>query len=201
MIKPLLCFLLAMLAGGAALSATYVYSGPPYTSVGGIYTTSMRITGSFTTANPLAPNLSNVEIGPNGLNLVVGWSFGNGVTTFTTDNSVPGIGVIGAFVVSTDAVGNITAFLISLQNPPNASKYINVVAFIIGTSPPQYFTWNQPPCIGEIVCPGPSSGGSAQTAGSFSTVQAIPALAPGSILLLLGLMAVAAGFYLRRNSD
>jgi hypothetical protein len=175
LIKPLLCFLLAMLASSAALSATYVYAGPPYTTVYGIYTTSMRITGSFTTANPLPPNLSNVEIGPSGLNLVVGWHFDNGVTTFTTDNSVlcsvPCIGVNGAFVVSTDGVGNITAFLISLQNPPNAYGWVdNVVTFILGTSPIQYWTWNQPACFGGV-CPGPSSAGSAQTAGSFITVQ------------------------------
>lgn len=212
LIRPLLCFLLAMLASATALSATYVYTGPPYTTAGGIYTTNMRITGAFTTANPLAPNLSNVEIGPNGLNLVVGWSFNNGVTTFTTDNSAPRIGVNfnGDFVVSTDVVGNITAFLIDLRYSPNPFNWVNeVVTFIIsttplqlfGTSPLQSFTWNQPPCIGEIVCPGPGAGAWAQTAGSFSTVQAIPALSPGSVLLLLGLMAISAGFYLRRNSD
>lgn len=210
LIKPLLCFLLAIVASSAALSATYVYSGPPYTTVGGIYTTSMRITGSFTTANPLAPNLSNVEIGPNGLNLVTSWSFSNGVATFTTDNSDPYsnpcldpcIAINGDFLVSTDVVGNITAFQIGLRNPPNADGWVDVVTFIVGTSPVQYWTWNQPACFG-MVCPGPSSVGSAQTAGSFITGRetAVPALSLGSMLLLLALMAISAGFYLRRNSD
>lgn len=213
LIKSLLCFLLTMLASVTALSATYGYSGPPYTTVGGIYTTNMRITGAFTTDSPLAPNLSNVEIGPNGLNLVVGWSFNNGVTTFTTGNSAPRIGVNfnGDFVVSTDVVGNITAFLIDLRTPPNPLKWADeVVTFIIsttplrlfGTSPLQSITWNQPPCIGEIVCPGPGATASAQTAGSFITGRetAVPALSPGGVLLLLGLMAIAAAFYLRRKS-
>ncbi len=223
LIKPLLCFLLAMLAGGAALSATYVYSGPPYTTVGGIYTTSMRITGSFTTANPLAPNLSNVEIGPYGQNLVTSWSFSDGVTTFANTNSslynneyLPTPSPNGLdFTVSTNATGKIASFSIGLEKPPNPSWGVYPVwvdAFRVVSTPALYQATSQSPClIGVIVMefqcsgfddPGPNFG-SAQTAGSFSTstVQAIPALAPGSILLLLGLMAIAAGFYLRRKPD
>jgi hypothetical protein len=153
-------------------------------------------------ANPLAPNLSNVEIGPYGQNLVTSWSFSNGVATFTTDNSVPCNGVGCGFVVSTDVVGNITAFQIGLQHPPNADGWVDVVTFIVGTSPARSGTWIQSAC-GGMVCPQPSSAGWAQTAGSFITGRetAIPALSPGSILLLLGLMAISVGFYLRRDSD
>lgn len=198
-IKPL-CFLLAMLVSASAWSATYVYTGPYYTAAGGIYTTSMRITGSFTTVNPLPPNLSNVEIGPYGQNLVTSWSFSNGVATFTTDNSVPCNGVGCGFVVSTDVVGSITAFQIGLLNPPNADGGVDVVKFILGTSPARSWTWIQPACFG-MVCPQPSSGGSAQTAGSFTTLQptAIPTLSGGGVLLLLGLMAVSTALYLRRK--
>ena len=200
-IKPL-CFLFAMLVSASAWSANYVYTGPYYTSADGIYTTSMRITGAFTTVNPLPPNLSNVEIGPYGQNLVTSWSFSNGVATFTTDNSVPCNGVGCDFVVSTDVVGNITAFQIGLRNPRKTDGSVDEVAFIVGTSPIQYQTWNQPACFG-MVCPGPDAGGWAETPGSFTTVQvaAVPTLSPGGVLLLVGLMAIAVGFVTRRKSN
>lgn len=208
--KLLLCFLLAMVASGAALSATYVYTGPYYTTVIGNYTTSMRITGSFITANPLPPNLSNVEVGPYGQNLVTSWSVNNGVTTFTNYNSAPNsdvsIGFNGDFVVSTDGVGNITEFMVSLQNPPNASREVDVTKFHIGTSPVRYSTGNLPACPSDAVitiCQGPNAGGLAGTSGSFTTVLAatVPTLTPGGVLLLVGLMAIAVGFGTRRKSN
>ncbi len=210
MIKPLLRFLLAMLASGTTWSATYVYSGPSYASVGGTYNTSMRISGVFTTAAPLAPSLSNTEIGPLGLGLVTSWSFNDGVTTYANGNSSNYGGAGSDFVVSTDAAGDITAFSIGLQKPVRGLPPIMVDAFRVATSPVLYHATSQSPCLSYIVLllpicaqfddPGVNFG-SAQTAGSFSTVQAIPALSPGSVLLLLGLMAISAGFYLRRNLD
>ncbi len=224
LLKPLLCFLLAMLASSAALSATYVYSGPPYASVGGTYNTGMRISGVFTTAAPLAPNLSNAEIGPLGQNLVTSWSFNDGVTTFTNTNSLINSSIYNNeylptpstngldFTVSTNATGNIVSFSIGLEKPlPGYGVYpVRVDAFRVVSTPALYQATSQSPClIGLFVLtfsctgfddPGPNFG-SAQTAGSFSTVQAIPSLSLGSVLLLLGLMAVSAGFYLRRNSD
>ncbi len=221
LIKPFLCFLLAIVASSAALAATYVYSGPPYTSVGGTYNTGMRISGVFTTATPIPPNLSNTEIGVGGLRLVTSWSFSDGVTTFTNgdssiyanDYSLIPSGTGADFVVSTDAAGNITAFSIGLEKPRSVGlPPIFVDAFRVATAPVLYRATSQSPCLSYIVIilsgcagfndPGPNFG-SAQTAGSFSTstVQAIPALAPGSVLLLLGLMAIAAGFYLRRKPD
>jgi len=208
----LLCFLLAMLVSASAWSATYVYAGPPYTTVGGIYTTSMRITGSFTTANPLPPNLSNVEIGPYGQNLVTSWSFNNGVTTFTTANSSIALprwtGVYGDFVVSTDVAGNITGFLISLQSPPSDSFNVDLATIRIGNSPVLYNSYNVPAaCNTEVIfmCAGPGqfSVGAASTAGGFTTVQVtnVPTLSPGGVLLLVGLLAIAVGFGTRRKSN
>lgn len=217
----LLCLLGVMLASASAWSATYVYAGPPYTTVGGIYTTSMRITGSFTTVNPLAPNLSNVEIGPSGQNLVTSWSFSDGVTTFANINSsiyanedLPTPSFNGLdFTVSTNATGNIVSFSIGLEKPPLWGWGVDpmwVDAFRVVSTPALYQATSRSPCrIGIVVMefhcsgfddPGPNFG-SAQTAGSFSTVEAIPALSGGGVLLLLGLMAISAGFYLRRNSD
>lgn len=203
--KPLF-FLLAMLVSAAASSATYVYTGPYYTSADGIYTTSMRITGAFTTVNPLPPNLSNVEIGPYGQNLVTSWSFNNGVTTFTNGNSGPTLaslmgGVNGGFVVSTDPAGNITGFVIGLQSPANTLRDVDVVVFRTSTLPELYYTSNLPACP-FIMCAGPDSSGWAVISGSFTTLQptAIPTLSGGGVLLLLGLMAVSTALYLRRKS-
>ena len=206
----LLCFLLAMLVSAAALSATYVYSGPPYTSVGGTYNTSMRISGVFTTAAPLASNLSNAEIGPLGLGLVTGWSFSDGVTTYTNDNSMNYGGIGADFSVSTDGAGDITAFSIGLKKPIQGLHPIMVDAFRVATSPVLYHATSQSPCLSYIelllpICaqfddPGPNFG-LAQNAGSFTTLQltAIPTLSGGGVLLLLGLMAVSTALYLRRK--
>jgi len=95
-----------------AYSATYVYTGLNYTNfinhttcTAGTcadYTTSMSATGSFTTAIPLAPNLSAVEIAP----LVTSYSFFDGLNTYTSGDPN---GRIYQFQVSTDASGAIVA--------------------------------------------------------------------------------------------
>jgi hypothetical protein len=100
----------------AASAATYVYSGPNYQFVQAPYTTSMSMSGSFTTANPLPANLSPTNIGPNGSNLVTSWSFNDGVNTFTQATSVP-LPQAGTFNIGTDGSGNINAFFIQLESP------------------------------------------------------------------------------------
>ena len=85
----------------------YVASGPyttrfPHTTCGtGIcadYPLGARITGSFTTAEPLPPNLATTEVS----GLVTAYSFSDGVSTYAnTDANAR----IGAFGLSTDAGG------------------------------------------------------------------------------------------------
>jgi hypothetical protein len=100
----------------AASAATYVYTGPNYQFVQAPYTAAMSMSGSFTTTSPLPASMSPTDIGPNGTNLVTGWSFNDGVNTFTQANSVP-LPQFGTFRIGTDASGNINAFYIQLESP------------------------------------------------------------------------------------
>jgi hypothetical protein len=74
----------------------YTYTGNPFTSVFGPYTTSDRVTGFFDLATPLANNLPETVISP------ISFSFSDGVQTIT--NTTPGV-VVGSFSVATDASG------------------------------------------------------------------------------------------------
>ena len=118
-----LCALMFCSVSGAA---TYVYQGSPYTSIitGTTYNTSMRLAGSFTTAAPLPANMPATDIGPLGSNLVQSWNFNDGVNTYTPANSyiVP-LAAGSAFVVATDASGNVGIQLIGIFSPlpPHAS--------------------------------------------------------------------------------
>ena len=60
---------------GTTCAATYTYSGGNFVDVLGDYTTMMRVTGQFTVAVPLAPNLPFTDITA----LVTSYSFGDGV--------------------------------------------------------------------------------------------------------------------------
>lgn len=109
----------SLLVAGAALAqpTTYQYVGTNYVSPTGTFTTSMRITGSFTTANPLPANLSPVAIGPQGDGRAIAWSFTNGIDTFTQANSSEIYGISGDFVVGTDGAGNVNYYNIGLVKP------------------------------------------------------------------------------------
>jgi hypothetical protein len=102
----------------ASLADTiYTYTGNNFTTIfnapapvpTGTYNTSMSVSGNFTLANSLAPNLSEIDITTD----VLSFSFFDGRSTLTNINAP-----MDSFLVSTDAGGNITAWLISLdQNP------------------------------------------------------------------------------------
>jgi hypothetical protein len=102
----------ALIFGGISLPAlaqtTYTYTAapnynnfinftPPCT-IGPCanYTSGMHPTGSFTTAAPLGPNLSNVDIAA----MITSFSFSDGINTYTSPN-----GRIIDFHVYTDASG------------------------------------------------------------------------------------------------
>ena len=109
----------AMLLCGVATAqpTTYQYVGTYYTNPTGTLTTSMRITGSFTTANPLPPNMPPTAIGPGGDGRAIAWSFFNGIDTFTQANSSELYGITGYFSVGTDDLGNISYYNIGLVAP------------------------------------------------------------------------------------
>lgn len=86
---------------------TYSYTGPTfYFASGAPYSTANSITGSFTTAAPLAANLSDSNISAN----ITAFSFTDGVATRTLANTV-----ICRFLVSTDASGAISGHSIWLR--------------------------------------------------------------------------------------
>ena len=123
--NKLLTFLVALLAlilTPHAWGTTYTLSGATYSSVTSLYAGATGVTGSFTTASPLPPNLADAPIagGTGGLGFVTSWSFNDGVFTYTDANSTPWTDVndiAGSFAVSTDSAGNITDFFIVLTTP------------------------------------------------------------------------------------
>ena len=108
------CLLIAGMAG--AQQTTYTYVGTHYLNPTGVFTTSMSINGSFTTANPLPPNIS-ADIGPLGDGRAIAWSFNNGISTFTQANSAELYGSAGYFYIATDANGNVSNYQIGLVSP------------------------------------------------------------------------------------
>lgn len=106
-----------VLLSNMATAETYTYTGVPYTTVTGGYTTAMRITGSFDTASPLPANMPMTPIGPNGLNLAITWSFNDGVNSLNSASSVEANGDANSFAVATDASGQIIDYSIGLMTP------------------------------------------------------------------------------------
>lgn len=101
----------SLVAAAAMLSASltaqadtvYTYTGLDFISANGPFTTADSVKGSFTLANPLVGNLSNVNVVP------LSFSFNDGVETFSSGTSVgyfPGI--------STNANGVITQWIITI---------------------------------------------------------------------------------------
>ncbi|HKM67458.1 MAG TPA: choice-of-anchor D domain-containing protein [Candidatus Acidoferrum sp.] len=89
-------------------STTYNITGNPFTSFTGGVSCSpyCNVLGSFTLAQPLAPNLSNATILP------TSFSFSVGTSNLTQSNATSSS--FGS--ISTDASGNITSWSISLSN-------------------------------------------------------------------------------------
>ena len=106
-----------LLLSTLATAATYTYTGVPYTTATGAYTTAMSINGSFDTATPLPANMPPTAIGPSGSNLVTSWSFNDGVNTLNNTNSMELYGSATFFEVGTDAAGQINAFNIGFMSP------------------------------------------------------------------------------------
>lgn len=135
----------ALLVSPAAVGATYEFSSPPYgpAPVGymnfsppcthgsycGNYDATMRVTGNFTTAAPLAPNLVNAEI----YSQVVSYRFEDGITLY--EPSYAG-NRVQRFRVSTNAAGQITGsdiIIMQWQNgvsPHAINSRFNVISVV-----------------------------------------------------------------------
>ncbi len=110
--KRVLILLASLLVAPSALAATtYSFSGSPYNSINNYtpscsigpcadYPAGSTVSGQFTTANPLAPNLVNAVIS----GLITSYSFSDGINTYSNTN--PNARIFD-FTVNTDANGNI----------------------------------------------------------------------------------------------
>ncbi len=112
------------LAGGAQAQTTYTYTGVTYTSttnftpacgVGSCvnFPPAGSISGSFTTALPLEPNLASSNVAP----LVTAYSFSDGINTYTAGPNDR----LAYFQVTTDGTGAITGSLIVMEKWATAS--------------------------------------------------------------------------------
>lgn len=199
---------LALLAlpAAPALAETYHFTSPNFTSayIGaagptGAYTSSMRVTGSFTTAAPLPANMPLTPIGPGASPVrVTSWSFFDGVRTYTSADSALLYGLPAQFAVATDAAGQIIGHEIDLIQPPPPHALNQVVAslalnstrtLVVGDSVCQAVSATPP-----VICTSVRQAGaleSAQGAGGGTwTVTADPASVP--TLSLAGLAALGA---------
>ena len=192
MLKKLAWLLVGFVLNGAAWSATYTYTGSNFNFVSGPYTTSMSITGSFTTASPLPANMAVTDIGPNGSNLVTGWSFTDTINTYTNANSVV-LPQLGTFRIGTDVTGSVTSFYIQLEQPlppHTVSQLLNVVT-IANFTLTQSQDISAAPCLtlsGNVCAtlgPGASFGDSTSS-GSFA-----PTIAPPTIAKAFGAASIA----------
>lgn len=132
--KKFLVSLVALLATASAFAATtYTYTGVAYTVISGAFTTSMLMTGSFTTTTPLAPNLSDANI----TGLVTTYSFSDGVNSYVSSDTNARI---FAFRVSTDASGTIINWDIVLKvwesgtSPHSSGDKISVMSTMLSTA-------------------------------------------------------------------
>ena len=199
MFKKIAIVLLGMFLGGSAWATTYTYVGPNFQFTGGVgYTTSGSITGTFTTASPLAANLPLTDIGPapGGLNLVTAWSFTDGVNTYTQANSIPFGNLFAYFRVQTDALGNINVFYIQLMGPLPPNALNDPMHVITMTTPtPQSQGVNGALCttVTGTTCtavgPGPNYGDST-SAGAFTPNVVV---APPTLLKSFGVASMPVG--------
>jgi len=115
----LLSSFLMLVALPAMADTTYTYTGNPFTSVAGPFTTSDLISGFFTTSSPIAPNTGNFSTGFFGPAVtgvpildVTSFSFSDGVDAIT--NTSPGVAT-PILNFATDGSGNIVAWMVDIS--------------------------------------------------------------------------------------
>lgn len=108
--KKCMYVLLMLLFSCHALAATYSYEGGLFQTINGSnYDTSMRVTASFETSDPLDANLAAGDIS----SLLIDFSFNDGVQTISLDDAE-----IVSFNVSTNAQGVPDTWSITVWRAP-----------------------------------------------------------------------------------
>jgi hypothetical protein len=164
-------FSFAYPASVQAVPTTYRYTGNPFTSVSGVYTTSDFVTAMITLSVPLGANLVNANVTPTAFTLSDGMQTITNLTAFDT------------FIqFSTDASGTITFW-----NVLASSGFLNS----IGTS-------NDPPLVMDAALNGSPTdfGNNLQSPGGWRVVGAVADT--GSTLSLMALTLMALGVAARR---
>ena len=188
---------------------TYSYIGPLFTSAVAPYTMSMRITGTFTTAVPLPPNMALTPIGPLGNGLALSWSFTDGVNTLTDVNSDE-FGLSAQYAVATGSNGAITDWAIWLESHKSPWSVGETNLFVIevesggdNDNAEQGGTCN---AVTAGHCSNASFGterGSTDTVGVWTggslPVTAVPTLSAWGVLLLVALMVLGVLYSTQRR--
>jgi hypothetical protein len=207
-------FATALPVGGvAAQPTTYTYAGTPYVNASGTFTTSMRITGSFRTANPLPANMPPTAIGPAGSGAAIAWSFTNGVDTFTEANSRELYGDPTWFVVGTNQFGDVVAYAIGLIRPlpPHAvNDALDALVIASETLGNTVQAVDQGQCVavdsGNVCINLPLAGTGVAVdnteSGAFlrNFVAPVPVDSTAALAMLAGLLVAAALFARRRGT-
>jgi hypothetical protein len=186
----LLSAVVSLAVAPAAMALTYGYSGNNYTLIidnpvpAGTYTNAMSVSGSFTIAGTLAPNLGLTDIS----GLVTAYSFSDGRNTHTQLNSA----FVGAFNVATDGAGQIIEWQLTTAdgppgvNPGDQRQVIltsNIPGFVLDRGLLQE-------CVGASGCQVRSDVGQVANAAGVWGIVPEPSTA---LLLSAGLVAVAWG--------
>lgn len=209
--------LAAVLTTPGLWATTYTFTGPNYTSrlnftscaIGTCanFTTSMSVSGSFTTASPLAANFSFQNI----VAQVTSYSFSDGLDNF---NSTDPNARAYEFLVSTNASGQISSYAILLEvwtsgtSPHAAADRFNYVFATNGsTSGLRNDNCTE---VGAGVsgaadsCFGDSSDASRSAAsspgGSWVVSTAVPAVSEWGLMTLAVMLGIVAWLSLRRRT-
>ena len=105
---------LVSLTSGHANAEVYSYTGSLFSAASGVYTNTMRITGSITTSVPIPLNSIDFNIAT----IATSWSFSDGVQTITSADGVNDAQPSVPVRFDTDGAGNITAALIWFYDDP-----------------------------------------------------------------------------------